>query len=217
MRSIGVRMASTMKAAVKMKPAPKSTELRKVPIPEPSPSEVLIRVDIASICGTDVHIYDWDAWAAARIKVPLIQGHEFAGHVETLGSGVTGLRKGDYVSAEGHIACGRCYQCRTGNAHVCKNVSILGIDRSGSFAEYMAVPASNVIVNDDDLPLALATMQDPLGNALYTVTNATGPGKTNATFGLGPIGLMAGAPRHGLPAPGVIAVRHPEPYPMELA
>src|SRR5437879_8789708 len=104
MRSLGVRMASTMKAAVKMKPAPKSTELRKVPIPEPSPSEVLIRVDIASICGTDVHIYDWDAWAAARIKVPLIQGHEFARHVETLGSGVTGLRKGDYVKI-GRASC----------------------------------------------------------------------------------------------------------------
>src|SRR5256885_14489036 len=134
-------MTSMMKAAVKLKPAPKSTEVRNVPIPEPTPSEVLIRVDIASICGTDVHIYDWDAWAAARIKVPLIQGHEFAGHVETLGSGVTGLRKGDYVSAQGHIAGGRCYQCRRGNAHVCKNVSILGIDRSGSVPGVMAVPA----------------------------------------------------------------------------
>src|SRR5256884_6346250 len=156
MRSLGVRMASTMKAAVKMKPAPKSTELRKVPIPEPSPSEVLIRVDIASICGTDVHIYDWDARAPARIKLPLIQGHEFAGHVQTLDSGVTGLRKGDYVSAEGHIACGRCYQCRTGNAHVCKNVSILGIDRSGSFAEDTALPPSHVLVNGHDTPPALA-------------------------------------------------------------
>src|SRR2546428_11925049 len=217
MRSLGVRMTSTMKAAVKMKPAPKSRELRKVPIPEPSPSEVLIRVDIASICGTDVHIYDWDAWAAARIKVPLIQGHEFAGHVETLGSGVTGLRKGDYVSAEGHIACGRCYQCRTGNAHVCKNVSILGIDRSGSFAEYMAVPASNVIVNDDDLPLELATMQDPLGNAVYTVTNANVPGKTVAIFGLGPIGLMAVSLCRAMAAARVIAIGHTNRYRMDLA
>src|SRR5213592_1741932 len=98
-------MTSTMKAAVKLKPAPNSTELRNIPIPDPSNQEVLIRVDIASICGTDVHIYDWDAWAARRIKVPLVQGHEFAGHIETLGSGVTGLRKGDYVSAEGHFAC----------------------------------------------------------------------------------------------------------------
>src|SRR5438093_1251339 len=146
-------------------------------MPEPTPSEVVIRVDIASICGTDVHIYDWDAWAAARIKVPLIQGHEFAGHVEKLGSGVTGFRKDDYVSAEGHIACGRCFMCRTGNAHVCKNVSILGIDRDGSFAEYMTVPASNVIVNDDDLPLDLATMQHPLDNAVYSASQAYRPCK----------------------------------------
>ncbi|TLZ69624.1 MAG: L-threonine 3-dehydrogenase, partial [Methanobacteriota archaeon] len=116
-------MVSTMKAAVKLKSAPKSTEVQKVPVPEPTPDEVLIRVKIASICGTDVHIFDWDAWAAARIKTPLIQGHEFAGEVEHIGSNVKGLRKGDYVSAEGHIACGRCYMCRTGNAHVCKSVS----------------------------------------------------------------------------------------------
>src|SRR2546427_686427 len=210
-------MTSMMKAAVKLKPAPKSTEVRKVPIPEPTPSEVLIRVDIASICGTDVHIYDWDAWAAARIKVPLVQGHEFAGHIEKLGSGVTGFRKGDYVSAEGHIACGRCYMCRTGNAHVCKNVSILGIDRDGSFAEYMTVPASNVIVNDDDLPLDLATMQDPLGNAVYTVTNANVPGKTIAIFGLGPIGLMAVALCRGMAARSVIAIGHKNQYRMDLA
>jgi len=210
-------MTSMMKAAVKLKPAPKSTEVRKVPIPEPTPSEVLIRVDIASICGTDVHIYDWDAWAAARIKVPLVQGHEFAGHIDKLGSGVTGVRKGDYVSAEGHIACGRCYMCRTGNAHVCKNVSILGIDRDGSFAEYMTVPASNVIVNDDDLPLDLATMQDPLGNAVYTVTNANVPGKTIAIFGLGPIGLMAVALCRAIAARTVIAIGHKNQYRMDLA
>src|SRR3989454_988068 len=167
-------MTSMMKAAVKFKPAPKSTEVRKVPIPEPTPSEVLIRVDIASICGTDVHIYDWDAWAAARIKVPLVQGHEFAGHIEKLGSGVTGFRKDDYVSAEGHIACGRCYMCRTGNAHVCKNVSILGIDRDGSFAEYMTVPASNVIVNDDDLPLELSGSEAAVQEAIRVVRPAGG-------------------------------------------
>src|SRR3989442_11768521 len=111
-------MTSMMKAAVKLKPAPKSTEVRNVPIPEPAPSEVLISMDIASICGTDVHIYDWDAWAPARIRVPLVQGHEFAGHIENLGSGVTSLRKGDYVSAEGHTTCSRCYMSRTANAHL---------------------------------------------------------------------------------------------------
>lgn len=210
-------MASTMKAAVKFKPAPKSTEVRHVPIPTPRPDEVLIRVKIASICGTDVHIYDWDAWAQGRIKPPLIQGHEFAGEIETLGSQVSGLRKGDYVSAEGHIACGRCEMCRTGNAHVCRTVSILGIDRDGSFAEYITVPASNVIVNDRDLPAELATMQDPLGNAVYTVTNANPAAKTVAIFGLGPIGLMAVALCRGMAARRVLAIGRRNRYRMDLA
>jgi len=210
-------MTSTMKAAVKLKPAPKSTEIRSLPIPRPDRSEVLIRVKVASICGTDVHIYDWDAWAQARIKVPLIQGHEFAGHIEDVGSDVTGLKKGDYVSAEGHIACGRCYMCRTGNAHVCKTVSIVGIDRDGAFAEYLKVPASNVIVNDPDLPPELATMQDPLGNAVYTTTNANVPSKTIAIFGLGPIGLMAVALCRAMGAGRVIAVGHRNQYRMNLA
>ena len=210
-------MPARMTAAVKLKPAPKSTEVQQVPVPAPTADEVLIRVKIASICGTDVHIYDWDAWAAARIKPPLIQGHEFAGEIEKIGSNVKGFRKGDYVSAEGHIACGRCYMCRTGNAHVCKSVSILGIDRSGSFAGYLTVPASNVIVNDDDLPLELATMQDPLGNAVYTTTNANVPSKTIAIFGLGPIGLMAVALCRAMAARKVIAIGHKNKYRMELA
>jgi threonine 3-dehydrogenase len=210
-------MTSTMKAAVKSKAAPKSTEVRKVPIPEVRAEEVLIRVAVSSICGTDVHIYDWDAWAQARIKVPLIQGHEFAGHIEALGSSVVGLKKGDYVSAEGHIADGTCHMCRTGNAHVCKSVSIIGIDRDGAFAQYLKVPASNVIVNDPDLPPELATMQDPLGNAVYTSTNANVPGKTVAIFGLGPIGLMAVAVCRAMGAARVIAVGHRNRYRMELA
>src|SRR5438105_15290341 len=210
-------MASTMKAAVKSKPAPKSTEIRTVPIPSPGPTEVLIRVKVASICGTDVHIYDWDAWAQARIKVPLVQGHEFSGYVEKVGSDVKGFKRGDYVSAEGHIADGTCYMCRTGNAHVCKSVSIVGIDRDGAFAEYLKVPASNVIVNDPDLPPEFATMQDPLGNAVYTTTNANVPGKTVAIFGLGPIGLMAVALCRAMGARRVIAVGHRNQYRMNLA
>src|SRR2546421_9304739 len=209
-------MTSTMKAAVKSKAAPKSTEIRTVPIPSVGPTEVLIRVKVASICGTDVHIYDWDAWAQARIKVPLIQGHEFSGYIEKVGSGVAGLKRGDYVSAEGHIADGTCYMCRTGNAHVCKSVSIIGIDRDGAFAEYLKVPSSNVIVNDPDLPPELATMQDLLGNAVYTTTNANVPGKTVAIFGLGPIGLMAVALCRGMAARKVIAIGHRNKYRMDL-
>ena len=210
-------MAGTMKAAVKSRASPRSTEIRSVPIPEPGPAEVLIRVEVSSICGTDVHIFDWDAWAQARIKVPLIQGHEFAGRIERLGSEVTGLDKGAYVSAEGHVACGRCHMCRTGNAHVCKTVSILGIDRDGAFAEYLKVPATNVIVNDPDLPPELATMQDPLGNAVYTVTNANVPGKTVAIFGLGPISLMAVSLCRAMAAARVIAIGHTNRYRMDLA
>ena len=206
-----------MKAAVKLKPAPRSTEVRSVPIPKIARNEVLIRVKVASICGTDVHIYDWDAWAQPRIKLPLIQGHEFAGHIDQVGSDVIGLRKGDYVSAEGHIACGRCHMCRTGNSHVCKTVSILGIDLDGSFAQYLKVPATNVIVNDPDLPPELATIQDPLGNAVYTVTNANVPGKTVAIFGLGPIGLMAVALCRAMAAARVIAIGHRNEYRMGLA
>src|SRR5207247_11372254 len=127
-------MAGTMKAAVKSKPSPRSTAIRSVPIPEPGPSEVLIRVQVSSICGTDVHVFDWDAWAQARIKVPLIQGHEFAGRIERLGSEGTGLDKGAYVSAEGDVAGGRCHMCRPGNAHVCRTVSILGIAGDGAVA-----------------------------------------------------------------------------------
>src|SRR5436853_4337181 len=199
-------MASTMKAAVKSKPAPKSTEIRTVAMPSLGPTEVLITVKLQHFCGTDVKIYHCGAWAQARIKVPLVQGHEFSGYVEKVGSDVKGLKRGDYVSAEGHIADGTCYMCRTGNAHVCKSVSIIGIDRDGAFAEYLKVPASSVIVNDRDLPPELGTMQDPLGNAVYTTTNANVPGKTVAIFGLGPIGLRAVAARHALAGGRVRAI-----------
>ena len=210
-------MSGTMKAAVKLRPAPKATEVQDVPMPTIADDEVLIRIRIASICGTDVHIYDWDDWAAARIKTPLIQGHEFAGEIEKVGADVTHLEKGDYVSGEGHIACGRCHQCRTGNAHVCENVRIIGIDRSGTFAQHMMMPARNVIKNDPDLPPELATMQDPLGNAVYTVTNANVPGKNVAILGLGPIGLMAVAIARGMAARKVIAIGHRNVYRMDLA
>ena len=210
-------MPDLMKAAVKLRAAPKATEVKRIPIPIPRPDEVLIRVLVSSICGTDVHIYDWDAWAAARIKPPLIQGHEFSGEIAKVGSNVSHLKKGDYVSAEGHIADGTCHMCRTGNAHVCRNVSIIGIDRPGAFAEYLTVPATNVILNDASLPPELATMQDPLGNAVYTVTNANVPGKTVAIFGLGPIGLMAVALCRAMAARKIIAVGHRNKYRMGLA
>ncbi len=210
-------MADTMLAAVKTKAAPGATDVKRVPIPKIGPTDALVRVRIASICGTDLHVFDWDEWSQHRIHPPLIQGHEMAGEVERVGEEVTAIAKGDYVSFEGHIACGRCYECRTGQAHVCRNLRIMGIDRDGAFAEYVAVPATNLIRNDPDLPLEVATIQDPLGNATQVVMNADVPGKSIAIFGLGPIGLMAVALTKALSAAQVIAVEYQNEYRKKLA
>lgn len=210
-------MADTMKAAVKVRPAPGATDVKRVPRPKIAPTEALVRVKIASICGTDLHIFDWDEWSQHRIHPPLIQGHEMAGEVERIGDEVTTVEKGDYVTFEGHISCGHCYECRTGQAHVCRNLRIMGIDRDGAFAEYVAVPASNLVVNDPSLPLEVATIQDPLGNATQVVMNANVPGKSIAIFGLGPIGLMAVALTKALSASQVLAIEHKNEYRKKLA
>ncbi len=210
-------MADMMRAAVKVRAAPGSTDVKRVPRPTIGRTEALVRVQIASVCGTDLHIYDWDEWSQHRIRPPLIQGHEMAGEVERIGDEVTSVAKGDRVSFEGHIACGQCYECRTGQAHVCRNLRILGIDRDGAFAEYVAVPASNLVKNDPSLPLEVATIQDPLGNATQVVMNANVPGKSIAIFGLGPIGLMAVALCKALSPALVIAVEYQNEYRKKLA
>ncbi len=210
-------MADTMTAAVKARAAPGATDVKRVPIPKIGPTEALVRVKIASICGTDMHIFDWDEWSQHRIRPPLIQGHEMAGEVERVGDEVTAIAKGDYVTFEGHIACGKCYECRTGQAHVCRNLRIMGIDRDGAFAEYVAVPATNLIKNDPSLPLEVATIQDPLGNATQVVMNANVSGKSIAVFGLGPIGLMAVALAKALSAAQVIAIEYRNEYRKSLA
>lgn len=206
-----------MRAAVKTRSAFGSIELQQVEIPVPAPDEVLVKLKIASICGTDMHIYEWDAWSQKRIRTPLIQGHEWAGEVVEVGAACTWAKKGDYVSGEGHINCGHCYQCRTGNPHVCRNVTILGIDRPGAFAEFMAVPERNLIRNEPDLPLEYATIQDPFGNAVYTVFNGDVVAKDVAIFGLGPIGLMAVALCRHIGAKRVFAVGHKNEYRVRLA
>ncbi len=210
-------MAETMKAAVKVKAAPGATEVKRVPRPAISATEALVRVRIASVCGTDLHIFDWDEWSQHRIHPPLIQGHEMAGEVERVGDEVTSVSRGDRVTFEGHISCGRCYECRTGQAHVCRNLRIMGIDRDGAFAEYVAVPAANLVKNDPSLPLEVATIQDPLGNAVQVVMNANVPGKSIAIFGLGPIGLMAVGLCKALSASQVIAVEYRNEYRKTLA
>ncbi len=133
-----------MKAVMKAAPAP-GLELRRVPDPTPAHGEVVLRVLATSLCGTDSHIYRWDDWASKRIRPPRILGHEMCGEVVAVGEDVSSLKAGDQVAAESHITCGKCFQCRTGNAHVCKNYTILGIDRDGSFAEYVALPEKRLL------------------------------------------------------------------------
>jgi threonine 3-dehydrogenase len=183
-------MPATMRALRKMMPA-RGLNLEKVEVPEIGPTDALIRVRAASICGTDLHIYGWDRWSASRIKPPLTLGHEFCGHVERVGSEVKGLVVGDFVSAEMHVNCGYCRQCRTGQPHICQNLEIIGIDRDGAFAEFVRIPARNVWKVDPAIPEHYAAIMDPLGNAVHTVLAGDIAGQTVAVTGCGPIGLMA--------------------------
>jgi threonine 3-dehydrogenase len=153
--------------------------------------EVLIRVRRAGVCGTDVHIYDWDAWARGRVKPPIIVGHEFAGDVVQVGRLVTDVHEGDRVTAEGHIVDGRCLLCRTGNSHVCPYTKIIGVDQDGCFAEYIAMPATNVWHLDDAVSYDVGGIHDPMGNAFHTALTAEIPGANVLVTGCGPIGIFA--------------------------
>ena len=178
-----------MQAIVKEKRAPGLT-VKSVPKPTPGPGEVLIAVRHAGVCGTDLHIADWDAWAQGRIKPPIVIGHEFAGEIESVGDGVMGLRAGHLVTAEGHIVCGHCLQCRTGNSHICRNTRIIGVDRDGAFAEFIVMPTTNVLTLDE-IPTEVGAIMDPMGNAFHTVLTAEIPGSTVFIVGCGPIGCFA--------------------------
>ncbi len=182
-----------MQAIVKAARAP-GLSVKTVPKPVAGPGEVLIAVRHAGVCGTDVHIADWNPWAQGRIRPPIVVGHEFAGEIESVGDGVTGLRAGHLVTAEGHIVCGHCLQCRTGNSHICKNTRIIGVDRDGAFAEYITMPATNVLTLDGgNIPTEVGAIMDPMGNAFHTVLTggAEIPGSTVFIVGCGPIGCFA--------------------------
>ncbi|HSX22742.1 MAG TPA: alcohol dehydrogenase catalytic domain-containing protein, partial [Gaiellaceae bacterium] len=180
----------TMWAVRKVSAAP-GLALDEVPVPALGDDEVLVEVEAASVCGTDLHIFHWDAWAANRIKPPLTLGHEFAGTVVDVGRSVRNVVAGEYVSAESHVTCGACYHCRTGRAHMCEFTQILGVDRDGAFAQYVAVPESVIWKNDrSKLPPEIATLQEPFGNAVFAVSHEDIPGKTVAVLGCGPIGLF---------------------------
>ncbi len=166
--------------------------LEEVPVPVPGDGEVLVRVEAASVCGTDLHIFHWDEWAQNRIEPPLTLGHEFAGTVVELGPNVRHVATGDYVSAESHVTCGDCFHCRTGQAHMCERTQILGVDRHGAFAEFVAVPEAVIWQNDrTKLPPEIATLQEPFGNAVFATSTQDLGGRTVAVLGCGPVGLFS--------------------------
>ncbi|MGH9676344.1 MAG: L-threonine 3-dehydrogenase [Candidatus Acidiferrum sp.] len=183
-------MTATMKALRKTQAA-RGLAIEAVAVPVIGPADVLVRVKAASICGTDLHIYGWDRWSQGRIKPPVTLGHEFCGVVERAGAEVTAVEAGDFVSAEMHVGCGHCHQCRLGEAHICQNLRIIGIDQDGAFAEFVKIPASNIVKLDPGIPEQYGAILDPLGNAVHTVLAGKIAGQTVLVTGCGPIGLMA--------------------------
>lgn len=180
-----------MRAIRKSQPAP-GVEVCQVPEPKVGRSDVLIRVHYAGVCGTDLHIADWDQWAQGRIHPPVVLGHEFAGEIVELGPEVEAdLKVGQLVTAEGHIVCGHCRQCRMGEAHICQKTKIIGVDRDGAFADLVAVPASNVVALNG-IPATTGAIMDPLGNAFHAVLAGNGvSGSSVLVLGCGPIGCFA--------------------------
>jgi len=175
------------------------------PDPTPGPTDTVVRVKATSLCGTDAHIYNWDPWAHSRIHPPRIIGHEMCGEVVAIGSDVTLVNIGDYVAAESHMTCGRCFQCRTGQAHVCRNYRILGVDRDGSFAEYVALPESVLWKTSPLIPPEFASLQEPLGNAVDAALAEDLTGHTVLITGCGPTGLFAAAVARTAGAATIIA------------
>ncbi len=181
-----------MKALVKAKAEP-GLWLEDAAIPEIGPNDVLVHIRKTAICGTDVHIFNWDPWSQATIPVPMTIGHEFVGEVAEIGSEVKGLAKGDRVSGEGHITCGHCRNCRAGRRHLCRNTVGVGVNRPGCFAEYLSLPAVNAFRLPPDIPDDIATILDPFGNATHTALSFDMVGEDVLITGAGPIGILAAA------------------------
>jgi len=205
-----------MLAILKEKPAP-GISIKMVPVPKPQKNEVLVRVIYASICGTDIGIYDWNSWAAGHIKPPQIIGHEMVGEVMEINTkSKTDIKIGDLVSSETHIFCLNCYQCQIKNYHICENMKLFGIGRNGSFAEYATIPLRTTWKNDMKIPVEAMSVQEPLGNAVNVVTKAQVKGKKILVMGLGPTGLCAGAVAKAYGAKEVVGVNRGE-YRRKLA
>ena len=181
-----------MKALVKSKPEP-GLWLEEVPVPETGKNDVLIKINKTAICGTDVHIYNWDKWAQKTIPVPMHVGHEFVGNIVEVGSNVQSFKIGDLVTGEGHIVCGRCRNCLAGRRHLCSNTKGVGVNRPGAFAEYLSIPQTNVWPCDPKISSDVISIFDPLGNAVHTTLSFDLVGEDVLITGAGPIGIMAAA------------------------
>jgi threonine 3-dehydrogenase len=208
-------MKGNMKALRKMKPGP-GLEMRQVPIPAVKAGEVLIKVHKRAICGTDLHIYKWDEWSQNRLKPPVTTGHEFYGEIVERGAEVRHYKVGELVTAEMHVVCNQCYQCRTGNAHLCENVVILGVDGDGCFADYIAVPETNLWRVPAEIDPEWAAIYDPFGNAVHTVMAGPTVGKSFLITGAGPIGIAA-IPVCKAAGASLVLVSEVMPFRQELA
>ncbi len=204
-----------MKAIVKKHAAP-GLWLEEVPVPEPGDNDVFIKISKTAICGTDVHIYNWDPWSQKTIKVPMVIGHEYVGTVASFGCNVKGFRIGDLVSGEGHIVCGHCRNCLAGRRHLCKAPKGVGVNRDGAFAEYLCIPAGNVWLCDPEIPTDVLSCFDPLGNAVHTALSYDLIGEDVLVTGAGPIGIMAAAVCRHAGARHVV-ITDVNPYRLELA
>ena len=204
-----------MKALVKRNSEP-GLWLEDVPEPEPGINDVLIRVDRTGICGTDVHIYKWDEWAKKTIPVPMVVGHEFVGEIVAVGSNVLDFFPGQVVSGEGHVVCGHCRNCFAGRRHLCADTKGIGVNRPGAFAEYLALPMTNVWVHTNGIDRDVASIFDPFGNAVHTALSFPVLGEDVLITGAGPIGIMAAAiVRHA--GARYVVITDPNEYRLELA
>lgn len=205
-----------MKALAKQKAERGIWMIEDAPIPEIGYNDVLIKIKKSAICGTDLHIHNWDAWAQKTIPVPMVVGHEYVGVIEKLGAGVTHLKVGQRVSGEGHVVCNHCRNCRAGKRHLCRNTLGVGVNRTGSFAEYLSLPAENVFPIPDDISDDMAAIFDPFGNAVHTALSFDLVGEDILITGAGPIGIMAAAVCKHAGARHVV-ITDVNPYRLDLA
>ncbi|HEY3357066.1 MAG TPA: L-threonine 3-dehydrogenase [Polyangia bacterium] len=204
-----------MKALVKQKREP-GLWMAEVPVPAIGPNDVLVKIRKTAICGTDLHIYNWDEWSQKTIPVPMVTGHEFVGTIDAIGSHVSGFAVGDRVSGEGHVTCGHCRNCRAGRRHLCRNTMGVGVNRPGCFGEYLAIPASNAFKLPPEIPDDIASIFDPYGNAVHTALSFDCVGEDVLITGAGPIGIMAVAIARHIGARHVV-ITDVNDYRLELA